>query len=320
MPIPAYLSIKGVYQGNISGDTGSKSSMGNKWQAGHEDEILVQAFEHEVKRATDPQSGQPTSPAGHLPFTIVKGWDKSTPLLFQALCQNERLYECELKLYRTNAHGKQEHYFTVSLEDATIVNISSELPNCQSPFSRPYDKLEAVSFSYKSISWKHEICGTEIDDGRNQNIGPRLSQAVGGASQIALGGGICYGTGGMLCAFVGVPLIAKGADSLQAAVRNKPSASHLLISGVTQNENTASWANLGIDTASSLYGFVRLIPRLSTIGGGTTSTTRLSKPWWGQNHPSYTERAIKQTSKGALGAELTTNAFSAGYTYEATKK
>jgi len=149
------------------------------------------------------------------------------------------------------------------------------------------------------------------DDGRNQNIGPRLSQAVSGASQIALGGGICYGTAGTLCAFVGIPLIAKGADNLQSAARNKPSVSHLAISGFTKNENTASWANLGLDAAASIYGFARLVPRLSTIGGGTTNTTRLSKPWWGKNHPSYTERAIKQTGRAALTTEIVTNGVSA---------
>jgi type VI secretion system secreted protein Hcp len=60
MPTPAYLSIEGATQGNITEGAFTEDSVGNVYQEGHENEILVEAFSHTVTVPTDPQSGQPT--------------------------------------------------------------------------------------------------------------------------------------------------------------------------------------------------------------------------------------------------------------------
>ncbi|PJE77636.1 Major exported protein [invertebrate metagenome] len=51
MNFPAYLHIKGTQQGLIieyAEGTSTPGSVGNKWQEGHEDEILVQGFSHDM--------------------------------------------------------------------------------------------------------------------------------------------------------------------------------------------------------------------------------------------------------------------------------
>lgn len=164
MPTPAYLTIEGSTQGNITEGAFTVESVGNVYQEGHENEILVEAFRHTVAVPTDPQSGQPTGQRVHQPLTITKVFDKSSPLLYTALTTGERLPTCELKWYRTSAEGKQEHYFTIKLEDAIITGITAQMPNCQDPDQTHFTHLEEVSFSYRKIAWTHEVGSTSGED------------------------------------------------------------------------------------------------------------------------------------------------------------
>ncbi len=164
MPTPAYMSIEGSSQGNITQDAFTEDSVGNIWQEGHEDEVMVQAFKHNVMIPRDPQSGQPSGQRTHRPVTVTKIFDKSSPLLYNALCSGELLTNVEIKWYRTSASGTQEHYFTIKLVDAVIVDIQGYMPNCQDPANASFTHLEDVSFSYRSITWNHEVAGTSGSD------------------------------------------------------------------------------------------------------------------------------------------------------------
>ena len=164
MPTPAYLTIEGAKQGPITSGTFTEDSVGNIFQEGHEDEIMVQAFKHQVIIPRDPQSGQPTGQRVHQPLTITKVFDKSSPLLYEALTSGERLNTCIIKWYRTSSSGTQEHYFTIELEDAIIVDIAAYMPNCQDPGLSHFTHLEDISFTYRKITWTHEVAGTSGED------------------------------------------------------------------------------------------------------------------------------------------------------------
>lgn len=164
MPTPAYLTLQGTKQGLITAGTFTEDSVGNIYQEGHEDEILVQAFTHHVIIPRDPQSGQPTGQRVHKPLQITKVFDKSSPLIFTALTTGERLTECTLKWYRTSASGTQEHYYTIKLEDAIIVEVQSSMASCQDPNMAHFTHLEDVYFTYRKITWTHEVCGTSGSD------------------------------------------------------------------------------------------------------------------------------------------------------------
>lgn len=164
MPTPAYLTIEGATQGLITNEAFTEASVGNIYQEGHENEILVQAFEHVVTVPTDIQSGQPTGQRQHKPLMITKVYDKSSPLLYTALTTGELLTKCTLKWFRTSKQGKQEHYFTTELEDAIITEIRARMPNCQDPNMKHFTHLEDVCFAYRKITWKHEIGSTEGSD------------------------------------------------------------------------------------------------------------------------------------------------------------
>ena len=164
MPTPAYMTVEGSTQGNITQGAFTEDSVGNIWQEDHQDEVLVQAFKHNVMIPRDPRSGQPTGQRVHQPLTVTKVFDKASPLLYNALCSGELLPKVAIKWYRTSPTGTQEHYFTVELEDAIIVDIQSYMPNCQDPDNAAFTHLEDVSFSYRKINWTHEIASTTGSD------------------------------------------------------------------------------------------------------------------------------------------------------------
>ena len=91
MPTPAYIKIVGQTQGNITAGAFTADSVGNVFQQGHEDQILVQEIKHEVTTPTDPQSGQPSGQRVHKPFIFTSSLNKATPLMYQALANGEML-------------------------------------------------------------------------------------------------------------------------------------------------------------------------------------------------------------------------------------
>jgi type VI secretion system secreted protein Hcp len=123
----------------------------------------VEAFKHEVTIPTDPQSGMTTGQRVHRPVIITKVFDKSSPMLYLALCQNE-LVDVEIKWFRPTETAGIEHYFTTTLKQAKIVDIKAYMPNCQDKNLAQFTHLEDISFSYAKISWRHVIAGTEGED------------------------------------------------------------------------------------------------------------------------------------------------------------
>lgn len=164
MPTPAYIYIEGITQGNITQGAFTEESVGNIWVEGHEDEILVQQIDHKITIPRDPQSGQPSGQRVHKPFEFVAALNKATPLLMNALTSGEVLPKVEVRWYRTSSAGKQEHFFTTTLEDAVIVDINTEMPHAQNPLNADYTQLVRVAMSYRKIMWDHTISGTSGSD------------------------------------------------------------------------------------------------------------------------------------------------------------
>lgn len=156
MPTPAYMTIKGSRQGLISAGAMTDDSIGNLWQLGHEDQILVQGLEHGVRVPKGGTAGKRM----HSPLVITKAIDKSSPLIFNALCTGESLDICRLDYYRTSSHGTQENYYTVELEDAVIVAIDEVMPHCQDLSSAHFTVMETVHIAYRRITKRHEVCRT----------------------------------------------------------------------------------------------------------------------------------------------------------------
>lgn len=164
MPTPAYISIHGKNQGHITKGAFTSDSVGNVYVEGHEDEILAQEVDHHISAPTDPQSGQPAGQRVHGPLIFTSALNKASPMLYQALATGEMLPTVEVKWFRTSGDGKQEHFFTTKLEDATIVGIHTVLPNAQDAANKNYTQQIKTSLSYRKVSWTHVVAGTEASD------------------------------------------------------------------------------------------------------------------------------------------------------------
>lgn len=146
----SYMSITGKHQGLISAGCSSQSSIGNKCQFGHQDEIMVLAYSHDMVAGND---GSITGGRGkHMPIMITKAIDKSSPLLASALHAGEEL-ECTINLYRIASPGGQERYYSIHLRGARIAHISQQVPHAIR--LNDAEPQELVSVRYRDIAWAH---------------------------------------------------------------------------------------------------------------------------------------------------------------------
>ena len=148
--IDACVKIEGSNQGGIN----DGPACGNG-----EDGIEIFGFGHNIVIPTDPQSGQPSGQRVHQPVRILKAVTKSSPLLNNALVTGERLTRVEIRFYRTNGSGQREHYYTILLEDATLINITTSASNSEGTVMQ-----ELLSMTYRKITWTNEVEGTSASD------------------------------------------------------------------------------------------------------------------------------------------------------------
>lgn len=143
-----YMTLTGNKQGLISKGCSSYDSIGNKYQKDHEDEILVFAVRHSISRAQN---------SHHHPLEIIKPIDKSSPLLGVAISNNE-LFDCNIDFFRTSQSGAQEKYYSISLQKATIKNITYDYPNSVSHNDRQPEEI--ILLDYRDITWRHLMAST----------------------------------------------------------------------------------------------------------------------------------------------------------------
>ncbi|MNJ36971.1 Major exported protein [compost metagenome] len=151
MAFHSYMSITGKRQGLISAGCSTESSIGNRYQAVHCDEIMVLSFKHQLTNLDN------TRRASHQPVTLTKPIDKATPLLAQALHERE-VVECLFNFYRIDAAGHHEKYFSIQLTGGLIVQHQVDVPH--SVLMTDQDAQEYVSIRYRDISWRHHAAST----------------------------------------------------------------------------------------------------------------------------------------------------------------
>ncbi len=142
-----YLTLEGDIQGKISAGCSSQASVGNRYQLGHEDEIFVFSLMQEA--------GSTGGRLHHRGLQFCKLLDKSSPLLSNAINNNERL-KLIFDIYRTNRYGHIEKYYLVELRGASIrfIKLHSKMNDMD---------YEYVSVNYDYILSRHLITGTEFD-------------------------------------------------------------------------------------------------------------------------------------------------------------
>lgn len=141
-----YLKITGQQQGDISDGCGTTESIGNRWQNGHENEILTLSLTNQLTSTRNN--------ANYRELFFNKLIDKSSPLLVNSLVNNEQLF-LEFFFYRLNRYGRWDKYYFIQLRGVRLSAISSCFTN------NNFD-TEMVSVRYSYILCKHLISNTEF--------------------------------------------------------------------------------------------------------------------------------------------------------------
>ena len=155
MPLTAYMAVKGNSQGDIKG---SCNQGGDK-----ADKILVYSVEHNVEIPRDTHTGLPTGQRIHHPYVVTKAVDVASPKLYKACCTGEKC-DVVVDFYRIKADGLEEKYYTVKLEEATLVTMRHNTPVTFLPESKPYQDMEQVAFTYSKITWTYNDGNIEFMD------------------------------------------------------------------------------------------------------------------------------------------------------------
>lgn len=144
MAIAGYLVMEGEKNGKIKGGVTQK---------GREESILVIALTHEIVSPRDPASGLPTGKRMHKPFVITKEVDKSSPILYNVLVNNENIKKWELKLWEPSSSGVEKQHYTVRLTNANIASIHFKMANVKNVELSKYKEYEEIAFTYQAIEW-----------------------------------------------------------------------------------------------------------------------------------------------------------------------
>ncbi len=149
MALNAYAYLKGQKSGQVKGSVTQK---------GREDSIMVIAVSHEIVSPRDHASGLPTGKRQHKPFIITKELDKSSPVLYNILCNNENLQEAVFKFWTPQIKaatgvGSEVQHYTVKLTNANIASIAFRMANNKHPDLMRFAEYEEVAMTYEKIEW-----------------------------------------------------------------------------------------------------------------------------------------------------------------------
>jgi type VI secretion system secreted protein Hcp len=141
---PFYISIDGQKQGKFTGDADGKN---------HAQKIAGVRFFSETVSPRDTATGHASGKRIHRPILFTKEWDKSTPLIFQALVTNETLKSVLFEFVRADDKtGQEEVHFKVKLTNASIASMKSYL-DLTDASGDSYDahELEDVELTFQKI-------------------------------------------------------------------------------------------------------------------------------------------------------------------------
>ncbi|MDB5979322.1 MAG: type secretion system effector, Hcp1 family [Pseudomonas sp.] len=114
----SYISIIGRKLGLISGGS-IPVSVDDKREPEHIDKIRMLSFNIKLTKDRD------LNPVFEYPFFLTKLYDRSTPMLIQALMEQE-VVDCEIIVHRESPSGSHEKLFTINLDEGMIVTQDME--------------------------------------------------------------------------------------------------------------------------------------------------------------------------------------------------
>lgn len=113
--------------------------------------IELKSVTHNVSIPVDPHWGKLTGTRVHSPIVMQKEFDKTTPILFRALCEGRKFKSATIRMYRILDAGIESEYFNIFLENVKITTISPYLH----PNGITSTHIENIELRYEAITWKY---------------------------------------------------------------------------------------------------------------------------------------------------------------------
>jgi type VI secretion system secreted protein Hcp len=137
---------------------------------GRENSIECVFYHQAVSTAREAGSGMATGRRRYEPIKIRKRIDKSTPLIYKAMAENQRI-DGIFKWFRPNptGDGTTEQFYTVEIKNGRISSVLNYSPDCIDPVSSNMPPLEEVEFVFHTISWTYTNGGITHEDTWSEN-------------------------------------------------------------------------------------------------------------------------------------------------------
>lgn len=119
-------------------------------------QIRLKRFDYQVETPRDADTGALTGKRQHKPIKIVKQVDKTSPLLFKALCNNEPIDRAEFRFFRRLSDKTEHHYQTIVIEHGNVASYRQ--------VTTKNGMFDIVTFVYRDITITYETNGASHRD------------------------------------------------------------------------------------------------------------------------------------------------------------
>ena len=143
MAIPAYLWLQDEQGNSVNGSVNV---------TGREGSIELLEFDHSIYIPTDNDTGELTGTRKHGAIRMVKAFDASSPYLFKACCNGQKLKSATIRWYKIDDTGQEVEYYQHTLEGVKINSFSPRMANTKDITLEKIPHIENVSLRYEKIT------------------------------------------------------------------------------------------------------------------------------------------------------------------------
>ena len=151
--LSAYLKLVGETSGEIRGPVRDRD-------VAKEGSILLLAVEHGIVSPRDSATGQATGKRQHLPITLTKETDNTSPFFYRFIVRNEPIKTAEIIFFGSGSQsglsaGREAIQYKITLTKAFVSKVEFiGHTDAAAQASNRFPLTEKISLVYESIHWE----------------------------------------------------------------------------------------------------------------------------------------------------------------------
>jgi type VI secretion system secreted protein Hcp len=151
--ISAYLKLEGEKAGKIKGPVRDRDDI-------KDGSIALLGVEHGITSARDPATGMAIGRRQHLPITVTKEVDHTSPFFYQFIAHNELIKNVEICFFGSSSQpglsmGRESMQYKITLRKAWVSKVEfAGQPDAAAPENNRFKLTERISLVYDLIYWE----------------------------------------------------------------------------------------------------------------------------------------------------------------------